>query len=357
MGACALLLGACTGIPKPFSRDKGWLSHTEPASPPVSITTIDGAPKASVDRMASQLYTESRRRGFTATMQGNARKTFTMTGQVTAAPTDQGTTVFFVWDVVDPTGKHRHRVSGEEIIPAGAGFSDPWDAVDDSAMQRIASRTAEGVSGFISQMGYEVKMASVPPPAAMLLDQADSIQTASIVRETDPTGVSSAAFTQPAETPGAQESVQPQPPSVQPQKKPTPAARTAAKSKPTSSKPRRKANAIAVPMVVGAKGRGNEELASAMRRSMARAGVPVVKKQRKGAITIAGEVKLDPPTGAQQMVRLSWRVLDQDGTLLGTITQKNKVPAGSLDAGWGQTAGLAAQAAAGGIFKLLSSVE
>lgn len=353
-----MLLGACSGIPKPFSRDKGWLSHTEPASPPVSIAVIDGAPKASVDRIASQLYTESRRRGFTATMRGNARKSFTMNGRVTAAPTASGTTVLYVWDVTDPSGKHRHRISGEETIPAGTAFSDPWDAVDDSAMQRIASRTAEEVSGFISQMGYEVKMASVPPPAAMLLDQADSIQTASITRSTEPTAVAPPAVSQPpAEAPSSQASVRPQPPSVQPQKVPASAAKPDASVKPAKAKPRKKANAIAVPMVVGAAGRGNAELATAMRQSMARAGVPVIKTQRKGAITIAGEVKLDPPAGARQVVQLSWRVLDQNGDLIGTITQKNQVAAGSLDAGWGPTAGLAAQAAAGGIFKLLSTVQ
>ena len=361
LSMCAVLLASCSGISRPFSRSKTWLTNREPVAPPVTISELSGAPDASAAQLTNHVYTESKRRGFTTTMKGEASKTFSMTGYVSAAPSAKGTTVVYVWDVVDPSGEHKTRITGDETIP-GAGFNDPWNAVDDSAMQRIASRTAEELSSFISKMGYEVKLASVPPPAAMLSDTADSIQTADITgnpadAQADPVVTGTVA---PANSGTAQ---------AQPQKAAAP-QRTAsvakpaakgttkkAKAKTKAKKKAAKANAIAVPMVVGAKGRGNQELAAAMRKAMSRAGVPIVKKQRKGAITVAGEVKLDPPAGSVQTVSLNWKVIDHTGAVIGTIAQKNQVPAGSLDSGWGSSAGYAANAAAGGIFKLLSRIQ
>ncbi len=336
----ATLLAACSGIPKPFSREKGWFNTSDPQAPPVTIASIDGAPKSSVDRIASQIYTESRRRGFNTTVGGKRRKAITMKGHLTAAPTAKGTTVIYVWDVTSPDGKQKYRITGEETIPGGEAFADPWSAVDDSAMQRIAVSTTDELALFISKLGFDARMASVPPPASMLSDQADSIQTASVTTGRPDTPIEPAAATPPAE-------VQPaQPPTTKPAKKQKP-----------RGKPKKQANAIAVPLVVGAKGRGNTELATAMRDAMAVAGVPVVNKKRKGAITVAGTVKLSPAAGSQQTVELAWQVLDAKGKEIGTITQKNQVPAGSLDQGWGSTAQLAAQAAASGIFKLLGNVQ
>ena len=44
---------------------------------------------------------------------------------------------------------------------------------------------------------------------------------------------------------------------------------------------------------------------------------------------------------------------DPQGKKLGTVSQKNEIPEGSLDGAWGKTAEQAAGAAAQGIVKLL----
>jgi hypothetical protein len=53
-------------------------------------------------------------------------------------------------------------------------------------------------------------------------------------------------------------------------------------------------------------------------------------------------------------VALNWAVQAPDGGKLGDVNQANKVPAGSLDAGWGDIAGAAVEAAASGIFELIN---
>ena len=50
---------------------------------------------------------------------------------------------------------------------------------------------------------------------------------------------------------------------------------------------------------------------------------------------------------------LACAVLTPDGKTLGVIKQANEVEAGSLDGGWGETAGFAAEAAATGIYDLI----
>ena len=111
--------------------------------------------------------------------------------------------------------------------------------------------------------------------------------------------------------------------------------------------------AVAVVPVTGAPGRGNAELTAAMRKVLKEAGWPVLPTPRGDALTIKGQVVTDAGVGGQQPVHLRWSVVTPKGKNLGDVKQNNSVPAGSLDQGWGENAGLAAQAAAGGIFKLI----
>ena len=55
----------------------------------------------------------------------------------------------------------------------------------------------------------------------------------------------------------------------------------------------------------------------------------------------------------KQPIQIEWLVRDPQGKKLGTVSQKNEIPEGSLDGTWGKTADQAAGAAAQGIFKLL----
>ncbi len=108
--------------------------------------------------------------------------------------------------------------------------------------------------------------------------------------------------------------------------------------------------AVAVLPVTGV---GGSELTKAMRKVLKGAGWPVIVSQRADALTLQGSIKIDAAENGQQMVHLVWRVLTPKGKDLGDIKQNNAVPAGSLDAGWGENANYAAQAAATGIFKLI----
>ncbi len=111
--------------------------------------------------------------------------------------------------------------------------------------------------------------------------------------------------------------------------------------------------AVAVPAVTGAPGKGNAELATAMRDVLKQAGWPVLLSKRKDALTITGNVVLATANGGVQKIKLVWVVATPDGKVLGDIIQENEVPVGSLDAGFGENAGFAVEAAAAGIFELI----
>jgi hypothetical protein len=53
-------------------------------------------------------------------------------------------------------------------------------------------------------------------------------------------------------------------------------------------------------------------------------------------------------------VALKWDVQTPDGKNFGDVKQSNAVPAGSLDAGWGENAAFATEAAATGIYELIN---
>ena len=114
---------------------------------------------------------------------------------------------------------------------------------------------------------------------------------------------------------------------------------------------------VAVLGVKGAPGKGNAELARALRLVLRKAGWPVYPKKRPDSMTITGRVELGPKTPRGQRVRLKWTVRAPNGKLLGTIQQSNIVEPGSLDKGFGPAALPAAEGAAEGIFNLVRRLK
>jgi hypothetical protein len=68
---------------------------------------------------------------------------------------------------------------------------------------------------------------------------------------------------------------------------------------------------------------------------------------------VKGIVKLTSASGGKENIRIDWQVLDPNGKRLGTVSQQNTIPKGSLNGPWGAIADAAAGAAADGIIKLL----
>ena len=109
--------------------------------------------------------------------------------------------------------------------------------------------------------------------------------------------------------------------------------------------------------MAGANGKGNAALTEAMRQKLGEAGWPVLNSARKDALTIAGKLNVSASHSGAQTVAIDWTVKTPAGKVLGVISQKNDVPAASLDSGWSETAQAATGAAADGIFQLVGKVQ
>ena len=109
-----------------------------------------------------------------------------------------------------------------------------------------------------------------------------------------------------------------------------------------------------VAAVAGAPGDGKVTLRRAMRSALSRVGFRLAEAPTPGGLVIAGRVRLAPPHGGRQEVEINWSVRRPDGAELGKLTQRNTVPAGSLDGPWGGTANDIADSAVDGVRDLLS---
>jgi hypothetical protein len=113
---------------------------------------------------------------------------------------------------------------------------------------------------------------------------------------------------------------------------------------------------VRVAPVAGAPGDGETSLTRAMARALARSGIQVTTDAGGDVLVLQGSVQLGPAASGAQPIAIRWSVDAPDGRDLGTVSQDNTIPAGSLDKAWGQVADLAARAAAGGVLDLIAKV-
>lgn len=101
----------------------------------------------------------------------------------------------------------------------------------------------------------------------------------------------------------------------------------------------------------GAPGDGNSALPRALRVMLAKDGFNAA---RYPGYSINAQVEVGPVADGKQPISIKWQVKDGTGKSLGTINQRNSIPAHSLDGTWGVTADAAATAASAGVMRLLS---
>ncbi len=108
--------------------------------------------------------------------------------------------------------------------------------------------------------------------------------------------------------------------------------------------------------VTGAPGDAAESLPRALAAELEAAKVPVADRIGDGDLLVLGDVTVGPAEGGLQAISIRWTLISaSDDRELGTIDQRNVVPAGSLNGPWGPVAEEVARAAAGGLIDLLGA--
>ncbi|MGQ0486036.1 MAG: hypothetical protein ACT4SY_11885 [Hyphomicrobiales bacterium] len=328
-----LVLAGCAGGSRPFGKGDGTSGPTGKTVPPIVLQTMEGLPAGRMQAFRDALSIAAGQRDM-AIVEGSFQSSeLILNGRFTAAAEGGGVRVEYRWTLTDPSGATVHDFAGQEVASGTAG-SDLWSAVTPAVLQRIAEVTSLNLATRLAQLGYATRTAArdLPPSEYFVAAGPDAYKDIDFETLKGPGAVEAAAA--PADEP-----------------LPLPAETAVAETQAEGNA----ITAVAVVAVKGSPGTGDGELTAAMRRTLAKAGWPVLEAPRADALTIAGEVRLEKPQGASQQVALRWTVSTPDGRSLGDIKQANSVPAGSLDHGWGDNAVPVAEAAATGIFDLIET--
>lgn len=285
--------------------------------PLMAIAPVIGAPEQVADQFKTSLASALQSKGINAATSTAVATAYTLRGYIVSAREGTGTKVSYIWDVTTPSGQRVHRVTGEEVVAAAPASRDPWQAVSPQVISNIVGKTS-------SELAKWLPSQAAAQPA---------------IAGTTPTPVASAAKAAPQAIASNASSALSGPT--------TGSIRTAAA-------PSGSGEAIAlIPSVTGAPGDGSVSLANAIRKELERKGVRMASVPTPGAYRVQGRVKLGAKSGDTQPISIDWEVKDASGNSVGTVSQKNDIPAGSLDGAWGQTADAAAAAAAHGIAELI----
>ena len=105
----------------------------------IRFMPVIGAPVNAVTPLSRQLAVEARNRGLAILSASDPGGDHVLKGYFSADSFDGQTTVYYVWDILDPAGTRLTRIQGQESFPGGSG--DPWASVPASVMEKIATRT------------------------------------------------------------------------------------------------------------------------------------------------------------------------------------------------------------------------
>ena len=324
----SLMLAGCESSPGLLNGGGSAAPQTAlntPASPSgtqtarFQIAPVIGSPENVSRDLQAQLAAAISRNGVSVATAPNATGEYVVRGYVVAAREKSNAKISYIWDVTDQSGKRVHRITGEEL--ARGGGKDPWAAVGPQVVQAIADKTARQIGSWLPGGSA----AGVP-----------------IANSTPPSSYANNATAQAASN--------------------SPAASTVAYSAASNSAPQSMTPTTgsivtpvttAVPLVTGAPGDGGQALTTAIQRELQKSGLSVTSTPSAQTYRVEGKVAMGSGKDGKQPIQIDWNVIDPAGKKLGSVSQKNEVPQGSLDGTWGRTADAAAAAAVQGIIKLL----
>ncbi len=107
----------------------------------IRFLPIIGAPVQSVTPLSRQLGNEARAHQLKIKSSSDTTSDHILKGYLSAFNDGKKTTVVYVWDVLDASGRRLSRLQGQEEVPGAA--RDAWASVPPATMQFIATKTIQ----------------------------------------------------------------------------------------------------------------------------------------------------------------------------------------------------------------------
>ena len=108
-----------------------------------------GAPGNIADELSEFIGSEARKQGITLVRRVGAAATYRVNGYLSATGQPSNGTVFYVFDIVDSSGRRLKRISGTEATGGASG--DPWQAVSSGTLSRIANRSMVEIKAWLNR--------------------------------------------------------------------------------------------------------------------------------------------------------------------------------------------------------------
>jgi hypothetical protein len=173
--ACAL--GGCAGS---GGANSAFAMATPGDASTIAFESVDGPPPQVFERMVSVLDSESKLRSL-AIVSREGSAAYRVRGYLSAQVARGKTVIAWVWDVYDRDQQRTLRLSGQEV--AGNAGRDPWAAVDDLVLRKIAQAGLSGLSAMINGTPDTAPASPAPGkrgPAVASADVPDAIGTGSV---------------------------------------------------------------------------------------------------------------------------------------------------------------------------------
>jgi hypothetical protein len=119
-----------------------------PRVDPVAFLPVTGAPQAVVTKLAASMRSAAESYAVPVVVSVDRGARYQIKGYFSAMGGNTGTTLIYVWDILDKNGVRVHRISGQEHGPPTGG--DPWDAIGSDTINRVAQSTMASLRSWVS---------------------------------------------------------------------------------------------------------------------------------------------------------------------------------------------------------------
>jgi hypothetical protein len=126
-------------------------ADVDPATASFAFEPFTGAPSNATDELLRRISTVADREGLNLVRRVGAPATFHVKGYLTAVGNPTATTVTYIYDIYDASGRRLHRIVGQE--PSSGTSGDPWSGISAETLEVVADRTVAALKAWLASGG------------------------------------------------------------------------------------------------------------------------------------------------------------------------------------------------------------
>jgi hypothetical protein len=126
-------------------------ADVDPGTASFAFEPFFGAPSNATDELLRKIATVADREGLNLVRRVGAPATFHVKGYLTAVGNPTATTLSYIYDIYDASGRRLHRIVGQE--PSSGTSGDPWSGISAETLEVVADRTVSALKAWLASGG------------------------------------------------------------------------------------------------------------------------------------------------------------------------------------------------------------